>query len=551
MRLKNSFFKTYKEDIKDEDCLSSNLLVRSGMIKKSSSGVYIILPLGYRVLSKIQKVIEEEMDKIDCGRLLMPSLIHEDIYKVSKRTEVFGNNVFSLKDKYDKKYILGPTHEELFALVSVNKVNSYKDLPFSMYQFQTKYRDETRPRYGLIRTREFIMKDAYTFDIDESGLDVSYLKMYNAYKNILDRLNVDYRIARADTGVMGGLLSEEFQAITNIGEDTLAICDSCSYASNIEIADTVLTTVKEAVCDYEEVETLGVRTIEEVKKFFNEDNNFVKTIVYNINSKLVAVAINSDYEINLTKLGKLYDTENIVLASNEELESIGLVSGYVGVAGINCELLVDKSVLCFDKFVTGANKEGFHYKNMTLSKASEHKLVDVLVVNLNDVCPICKKGHLTFNKGIEVGNTFKLGTKYSEYFNLYYVNSDQKKLPVVMGSYGIGIQRLMASIVEQSNDEKGIIWPSVIAPYEVCIVVVNVNDQLQITKANELYTLYKNKGIDVVMDDRDEKFGVKMNDMELIGIPKVIVIGRSINDNEVEIKLRDSSDKQVVNYDEL
>ena len=550
MKLKNSFFLTYKENVKDEDSVSSNLLVRAGMIKKSSSGVYIIMPLGYKVLTKIENIIRTKMNEASSQELLMPSLIHEDIYKTTNRLDTFGNSVFSLTDRANKKYILGPTHEELFASLAVNKVNSYKDLPFSLYQFQTKFRDEARPRYGLIRVREFIMKDAYSFDTDLEGLDISYNKMDKAYQDIFNTLELDYRKVKADTGAMGGLLSEEFQAITSIGEDTLVVCDKCNYASNIEIASTTFNEVTSANCTIEKINTPNIKTITDIKKFFNNEGNFVKSVIYNIDSKLVLVMIDGNYEVNLTKLSKIYSTENITLATNEEIEKLNTKLGYIGPIDIEVEILVDKSVLAFDKFICGANEEDYHLKNVTLNDINKYQVVDIHTVNEGDDCPICK-GKLEFSKGIEVGNLFKLGTKYSKAFNLEYVTKDNKKLPVVMGSYGIGVGRVMASVVEQHNDNDGIIFPKSIAPYDTAIVVANTKDELQLSKAEELYIKYINNGVDVVLDDRDESFGTKMKDMTLIGIPKIIIIGKNIVDNNVEVKLRTSTNKDVIAYEEL
>lgn len=550
MKLNNSFFTTYKENVKDEDSVSSNLLVRSGMIKKSSSGVYMIMPLGYRVLSKIENVIRKEMESINSQELLMPSLVHEDIYKTSNRVSIFGSSVFTLKDRFNKKYVLGPTHEELFAILATTSVNSYKDLPFSLFQFQTKYRDETRPRYGLIRVREFIMKDSYTFDKDLEGLDISYNKMYQAYKNIFNKLELDYRIVKADTGVMGGLLSEEFQAITDIGEDTLVICENCDYASNVEIATTIFNEVEPLKLNMEEIYTPNMKKIEDLKMNVKECKNFVKTMVYSIDTKLVAIMIGSDYEVNEIKLTKIYKTDNIRLATIEEINSLNSSVGFVGPINLECEIIVDKSVLEYDNFVVGANKCDYHIKGVCLLDIKEYNIVDINNVNEGDICPCCK-GNLTFTKGIEVGNTFKLGTKYSECFNLTYANSNQEKLPVVMGSYGIGIGRVMAAIVEQNNDEEGIIFPSVIAPYDVSIVIVNLKDEIAVEYATKLYSKYRSQNIDVVLDDRNERLGVKLNDMSLIGIPKIIIIGKNIHNNEVEIKMRNSSEKIVVSYDEL
>lgn len=549
MKLKTSFFMTLRQDVKDEDSVSSNLLVRSGMIKKNSSGIYMILPLGYKVLNNIENVIRKHMNLIESQELMMPSLIHEDYYEKSGRIKNFGSSVFTLKDRFDKKYVLGPTHEELFAFLASFKVKSYKDLPFSLYQFQTKYRDEARPRYGLIRVREFIMKDAYSFDTDLEGLDKSYNKMYQAYIDIFNELKLNYRIVKADTGVMGGLLSEEFQAVTSIGEDTLVICDTCKYASNLEIAETIFKEVKPKESNIQKIYTPQVKTIEQLTSVLGK-NNYAKTLIYKIEDKLVMIVIDGRYEVNQLKLEKLYKTENISLASYEEVKSLNSCLGYVGPINLNIETIVDKSILSFDSFICGANLEDYHLTGVTINDLSNYQIVDVLTVKEEDLCPCCN-GKLKFTKGIEIGNTFKLGTKYSKCFNLNYAASDGKLQPVVMGSYGIGIGRLMASIAEQNHDEEGLIWPEEIAPYQVAIVIANINDEVQKNKALMLYEYYQTKNVDVILDDRDERFGVKLNDMTLIGIPKIIIVGKNAYEDKVEIKLRTSNIKEEITIKDL
>lgn len=543
MKLSNSFFYTIRENISGEESISGNLLVRSGMIKKTSSGVYAYLPLGYKVLKNIENIIREEMNEINSSELLMPTLISEDIYKMSDRLSSFGSSMFKLKDRFDKNYCLGPTHEELFTLAAKNMVKSSKDLPFSLYQIQTKFRDESRPRYGLIRVREFIMKDAYSFDSNINGLDISYNNMYNAYKKIFTRLGINYKVVKADTGVMGGLLSEEFQAITDIGEDTLVFCDSCDYASNLDICESIIPEKESAEKKLSKdlVKTPNAKTIEEVSYFLNEaPSKLVKSLVYSIDNKLYLILLKGDSELNENKLKKVMNTENIRFATDKEMKKVKTYPGFIGPININIPIIMDNEVNNMVNFVVGANKKDYHYKNVNVDDFNVMFVADIRNVKEGDMCPKCGST-LLFKKGIEVGNTFKLGTKYSEALNLMYNEGNELK-PVYMGCYGIGIGRCLSAIVEQNNDEKGIIWPMNVAPYKVTIVIVNNKDKEQIDAANHLYNELRKLNIDVLLDDRNERVGVKFNDMDLIGIPIRITIGNKIDDHICEIKLRDSDE---------
>lgn len=539
MKLKNSYFYTLRENAKDEDSTSGNLLVRSGMIRKVSSGIYMYLPLGLKVLDNIKKIIKEEMDKTGATELLMPSLIPEDIYDVCGRNQALGSSMFHLKDRYNKPYVLGPTHEELFTIAAKSMVRSYKDLPFTIYQDAPKYRDEARPRFGLIRVREFFMKDAYSFDKDEEGLSVSYQKMYDAYKNIFDRIGLNYAIVRADTGVMGGSLSEEFQAITDIGEDVLVLCDKCDYASNMEIATHKIENKEETKKDLELVATPNAKTIDEVCNYLNLDvTKSVKALLMNINDELVAFFIRGDRELNETKVTKLLNCQEVLFASDELISKSNAVPGYTGPINLNgVKIIIDEEVKTMTNFVVGANKEGYHYINANLSDFNYDLCADIVNVKENDICPNCG-GKLYFKKGIEVGNTFKLGTKYSEKFGLTYLDENNKSNPVVMGCYGIGPGRILASLVEQNNDEKGIIFPLSVAPFKVCIAALNTKDETCMEIANKLYDELNNAGIDTLLDDRDERPGVKFNDLDLLGIPIRITLGKKLSENKVEFKLR-------------
>ena len=548
MKLKNSFFYTLRENVRDEELVSSNLLVRAGFIKKSSAGVYMMLPLGLRVMQKIEDIIRQEMDATGCQEVLMPSLIPEEVYVSSGRREGFGSSMFSLKDRKGQDYVLGPTHEELFALAAKMKIRSYKDMPFSLYQMQTKFRDEPRPRFGLIRVREFIMKDAYTFDKDEAGLDAAYAKQFQAYKNIMDRLHLDYRIVKADTGVMGGLLSEEFQAITPIGEDVLVLCDSCDFASNIEVAPCIPQkpdTVEEEKEMYLE-ETPNSRTIEEVAQHFHEDaKKFVKTLIYNVDGKAVAVMVRGDRDVNETKLRKMLNATNVELADAEMVvEATGAQIGFAGPVGIKCPVYADEEVLYMQNFIFGANKTGYHYANVNNKDFTLTGHGDLRNIMEGDICPKCG-GTIEFKHGIEVGNTFKLGTKYSKALDLRYLDSNNQLQDVWMGSYGIGPARAMAALAEQNADENGINWPIEVAPYQIAIVIISTKDEQQVAEAENIYAQLTRKGYEVILDDRDERPGVKFKDMELIGIPYRITVGKGIKDGKVEFKARNGEKMDV------
>ena len=541
MRLSNSFFYTLREDVRDEDSTSSNLLVRAGFIKKSSAGVYMMMPMGLKVLENINEIIRDEINKTGAQELLMPALIPEDIYIASGRRAGFGNSMFALKDRKNQNYVLGPTHEELFAQAARMKIRSYKDMPFSLYQIQTKFRDEPRPRYGLIRVREFSMKDSYTFDKDEAGLDIAYMKQFNAYKNIMDRLKLNYRIVKADTGVMGGLLSEEFQALAPIGEDILVLCDSCSLSSNIEVAPCV-PDIRENSEPEEEmtlVETPHSRTIEEVTSFLNKDAlRFVKTLIYKADGEPVAVMVRGDRDVNETKLRKLLNASEVELADPETVMKVtGAEVGFAGPVGIGCRLVADEEVVHMNNFVIGANKTGYHYTGVNQKDIRPDLTADVRNIAEGDTCPVCG-GRIHFAHGIEVGNTFKLGTKYSRTMGLQYLDQNNKLQDVWMGSYGIGPARAMAALVEQRADENGINWPAHIAPYQCAVVQISAKDEVQKETADRIYEQLMASGVDTLLDDRDERPGVKFKDMELVGIPFRVTVGRGAKNGIVEVKPR-------------
>lgn len=554
MKLSHSYFYTLRENAKDEDSVSSNLLVRAGMIKKSSAGTYMIMPMGKKVLSKIENIIREEMDAKDAQELLMPALIPEEVYIQSGRREAFGSNMFALKDRYNRPYVLGPTHEELFTLAAAMDGKSYKDFPYNLYQIQTKYRDETRPRFGLIRVREFIMKDAYSFDVDEKGLDASYDKMYDAYNRIFDRLGLNYKIVRADTGAMGGLLSEEYQAISPIGEDIVVGCQNCDFSSNMEITEVVdcMPENTEAEKEMELKATPDAKTIDEVAAFFGKKaSDFVKTLIYNVDGKIVAFCIPGNRELNEAKALKMLNAVEMELASFADVEKVTHAKvGFAGPVGIDCPVYLDRQVLKMKNFIVGANQTDKHYENVNCKDFKAEKVGDLCQVQEGDICPCCHQP-LTFEHGIEVGNLFKLGTKYSKSMNVLYTDKDNQQKPIWMGCYGIGLERCMAAVAEQYNDEKGLMWPDEIAPFRLAIVVISNKDEKQMEVADRLYEFCKQLGYDVLLDDRKERPGVKFKDMELIGIPHRITVGRGVENGILEWVDRNSSEKKEVALEDV
>lgn len=550
MRLKNSYFFTLRENSKDEDSTSGNLLVKAGFIKKTSAGIYMMLPLGLKVENKIEDIIRKHMNKAGGQEVKMPALIASEYYENSGRLQGFGPSIFKLKDRTGKDMVLGPTHEELFAYASKSMIRSYKDMPFNLYQIQTKFRDEPRARFGLIRVKEFVMKDAYSFDADEAGLDVSYKKMFDAYKDIFDEIGIDYRIVKADTGIMGGLLSEEFQAITPIGEDSVIYCD-CGYSSNEEVAELISKVSDEEEKELEEVATPHAKTIEEVCSYLNLDpKKSVKALLMNIKDELVVFFIRGDRDLNENKVCKLLNCSEVNFADDRLIATSNAVPGFTGPVGLNAKIVVDREVMNMRNFCVGANKEGYHYINVNPKDFKADVVGDISNVKDGDICPICGKP-LKMTKGIEVGNTFKLGTKYSKALDLHFLNSSNKEEDVWMGSYGIGVGRTMAAVVEQNHDDNGIIWPTNIAPFTCAIVMISSKDEDQVRVSNDLYNTLLDANVDVLLDDRDERPGVKFKDMELIGIPYRITVGRNAKDGIVELKSRTGDLNEEVKVEEV
>ena len=552
MRISNSYFFTLREDAKDEESRSGNLLVRSGMIKKVGAGVYMYLPLGLRVLDKIKKIIKEEMDRAGAQELLMPSLIPSEYYERCGRVEAFGPDMFNLRDRKNSHLVLGPTHEELFAIAASLYMKSYKDLPFNIYQQADKFRDEIRPRYGLIRVKEFIMKDAYTFDRDEEMQNESYKKMYDAYCKIFDRIGIDYKIVRASVGAMGGTLSEEYQAITDIGEDTIVLCDKCDYASNVEVASHKMVDVDEEEKNIEMVETPNAHTIEEVCSFLNLDiKHTVKALLMHVDGNLTIFFVRGDRALNEDKALKLVGGKEIGFANDELIAQSNAVPGFTGPVELrNCKIVIDEEILHMKNFCCGANKMNYHYINANVKDINYDLAGEISDVVEGDICPVCG-GNIYFKHGIEIGNLFKLGDHYCRDLGITYLDENNQEQYPIMGSYGIGPGRVLASVVEQNNDEHGMILPLNVAPYHVALVQIDMNDENQTKVANKLYEDLTNAGVEVIFDDRDERPGVKFKDMDLIGVPIKVTVGKKINDNLVEFKLRNESNYTDVKVDEI
>lgn len=549
MRMTNLLVPTLREVPSEAEIMSHRLMLRAGYIRRMAAGIYSYLPLGLRSLKKVENIIREEMDRAGAQELLMPALLPAEAYRASGRWEVFGSNMFRLKDRNERDFCLGPTHEELFTQTVIDEVRSYKEYPMTLYQIQTKYRDEARPRFGLMRGREFIMKDAYSFDRDEAGLDESYKKMYDAYCRIFTRLGLDFTVVDADSGAMGGSGSQEFMVKSPVGEDGIAYCDACGYAANYEKApcSPVLRSFPEGDAPMTKEATPAVHTIEELVGFFGcESYMFAKTIIYKADDKYIAAMVRGDREINEVKLKNLVGcTDDLELAEPGVVRELTHAQvGFAGPVGLDIPVYADLEVEQMKNFIIGANDTGYHYKNVNIGRDFTPDVVaDIRVICDGDVCPKCGKP-IKSAQGIEVGHIFKLGTKYSDALGLTYQDDSGSDNVVVMGCYGIGVSRCLSAAVEQAWDDNGIVMPVAIAPFEAAVVPVNVKNDEQKELAEKIYAELQSRGIDVLIDDRDERAGVKFKDSDLIGIPVRIVVGKKAGEGIVEYKKRTDSSAQ-------
>lgn len=555
MRLSKALISTLREVPAEAEIQSHKLMLRAGLMRKMASGVYNFMPLGLKVLKNIEDIVREEMDKTGAQEFLASALLPSELWKESGRWSKFGPEMFKLKDRNEREFCLGPTHEEAFTDLARNEIKSYKQLPLNLYQIQTKYRDERRPRFGVMRSREFVMKDAYSFDKNYEGLDEAYNKMYAAYHEIFKRCGLTAKCVEADSGAMGGSGSAEFMIKSEIGEDEVAFCTECNYAANMEKAPAAPEAcTKEELKPLNKVETPNVKTIEDLVGFFNTTSKkFAKTLIFKADKNIVAVMVRGDREVNETKvinaLGgaiefEMADPETVFKATSAKV-------GFAGPIGIKVDqLFIDNEVASMSNMIVGANETGYHYENANFERDFKGKVGDFRNAAEGDTCPKCGKP-LTIARGIEVGHIFKLGTKYSEAMGANFIDENGESKPLIMGCYGIGINRTMAAIIEQNNDDNGIIWPISVAPYKVIIVPVVTKDEKQMAAANELYEKLKGLGIDVLIDDREERAGVKFKDADLIGIPIRVTVGKKINEGMVEFKLRKEADIELVPFDSV
>ncbi|MGB9769235.1 MULTISPECIES: proline--tRNA ligase [Caldisericum] len=557
MKIKDFFLPTLREDPQDAEIESHKLMIKAGLIRKMAAGVYSYLPFGLIALKNVEKIIREEMNKAGALELLFPAIMPKELWDETGRWDIYGDEMFKVKDRKGRFFCLGPTHEEAVVDLARRELRSYKDLPKIFYQIQTKYRDEIRPRFGLMRAREFLMKDAYSFDTSEENLEISYKKMYDAYINIFERCHLDVIPIEADSGAIGGKVSHEFVVISDLGgESEFVMCPKCGYAANTEAAKSLDTDPNEVETELplKKIETFDNRTIEEVSNFLNlPKGKLVKSLVYKIDGKYFLAIVKGDDELNEVKLKNFFSAKTLELASEDEVFNIFKAHiGAIGPINSPIEVIVDKRILKMKNFVCGANEDGFHFKNVNIGRDFNPNYVeDIRTVKEGDLCPKCGTPFKKFN-GIELGHTFKLGTKYSEKMNATFLDADGKERYFIMGCYGIGVGRTLQAIVEKFHDDKGIIWPINIAPFKVEIVPINLNDEEINSSSNKLHERFVKEGIDVLLDDREDlSAGEKFNDADLIGIPLQIIVGRALKkEGKFEVKVRSSGERFTLDFEE-
>lgn len=554
MKMSNMLVSTLREVPAEAEIDSHKLMLRAGMIRKMAAGIYNYMPIGLKVLKNIEEIVREEMNTAGAQEFLASAVLPAELWQESGRWDVYGDEMFRLKDRNNRDFCLGPTHEEVFTDIARNEIKSYKQLPVNLYQIQTKYRDERRPRFGIMRSREFIMKDAYSFDKDQAGLDVSYDKMHDAYVKIFNRCGIDAKCVEADSGAIGGANSAEFMVKSEVGEDDVVFCSVCDYAANIEKAEATPEKAEvEELLEMEKVATPDSRGIYEVSEFLKvSPKKTVKLLMFNVDGKIVGVVVRGDREVNEVKVANAAQASgDIIMASNEEYtKATNCEPGFGGPVGIKVDLLlVDEEVANMYNMILGANETGYHLKNVNYGRDFEGVVGDFRKIESGEKCPKCGS-EVTIARGTEVGHIFKLGTKYSAAMNATFIDENGKNVPFVMGCYGIGVTRTMASIIEQHHDENGIIWPLSVAPYHVSVIPVNIKDEAQMKIANKLYDELRKIGVDAILDDRNERPGVKFKDSELIGIPMRVTVGKKITDGEVEFKLRDG-EMEVIKIEDV
>lgn len=556
MRATQLYAPTLRQTPAEAEVISQQLMLRAGMIRKAAGGVYTYLPLAWRTLRKIEAIIREEMDTVGGQELSMPIMQPAELWHETGRWDIFGEEMFRFKDRHGRDFCLGPTHEELITSLICNEVRSYRQLPLMLYQIQNKYRDEIRPRFGLMRGREFIMQDLYSFDKDEAGLDVSYKKMYDAYTNIFTRCGLDFRPVEADSGAIGGGHTHEFTVLAEAGESEIVYCSECDYAANDEKAELLpIKAAEEEMLPLEIMDTPNTKTIELVADYLKVPvEKTIKAVIYqNEKDEVICAFVRGDHEVNDVKLQNAVQAINLRMADESAICAIGGVAGFMSPIGLAKEAIViaDATVMEMCNAVAGANQVDRHYKNVNPKRDFKNVIVaDLRLMKEGDPCPHCGKP-VRMTRGIEAGQVFKLGTKYSEALHATFLDENGREHPLVMGCYGIGVSRTMAAAVEQHNDEQGIIWPRSIAPYEVVVVPINAKNEAQFSLAEEIYCELQAAHVDVLLDDRKERAGVKFKDADLIGYPMRITVGpKAVEENQIEVKVRRSGETSFYGKDE-
>ncbi|MDQ0270191.1 proline--tRNA ligase [Cytobacillus purgationiresistens] len=556
MKQSMSLIPTLRENPADAEVRSHQLLLRAGYMRQNASGIYSYLPLARRVLQNIEKIIREELDHAGATELLMPALQQAELWQESGRWYTYGSELMRMKDRHQREFALGPTHEEVITSLVRDEVKSYKRLPLSLYQIQTKFRDEKRPRFGLLRGREFIMKDAYSFHASPESLDETYDKFYQAYSNIFTRANLNFRAVIADSGAMGGKDTHEFMVLSDVGEDTIAYSDTSNYAANIEMAPVVTKYEQrsEEQRELTKVQTENQKTIEDICSYLSVSaEQCIKTLLFRADDQYVLVLVRGDHEVNDIKLKNLLEVDSVDLAGAEETKKIlGCAVGSLGPIGVeNIEIVADHAVKALVNGVCGANEEGFHFTNVNPERDFKvNRFEDLRFILPGDPSPD-GQGVIKFAEGIEVGHIFKLGTRYSEAMNATILDENGRAKPMIMGCYGIGVSRVMAAVAEQYNDDKGFVWPANIAPFHIHLIAVNMKDQDQANLSEELYSQLKKARYEVLLDDRIERPGVKFADSDLIGLPVRVTVGKKANEGIVEVKDRKTGEMEEVHIDQL
>ncbi len=543
MRYSQTLLPTLKEVPAEAEVVSHRLMLRAGFMRKLTSGIYSYLPYGLAAIRKVENIVREEMNRAGAQEMLMPMVQPADLWMETGRYKKYGPELLRFHDRHERESCLGPTHEEVITDIARRELHSYRDLPINLYQIQTKFRDEIRPRFGLMRGREFIMKDAYSFDVSDAAAEKSYMKMYEAYKRIFTRCDLDFRAVQADSGSIGGSFSHEFMVLAKTGEDTVVVCKNCEYAANMEKAQVVLSenSAKEALADLEKIETPGKRKVDAVCEFLEiEPSLLVKTLVFEADGEAVAVLVRGDREIEEVKLKNLLGAAEMEMADDKVVfDATGVPTGYLGPVGIRIRTVADQEVAAMQNFYVGGNEKNFHMKNVNFGRDFEVEAIgDLRQITTSDPCPECG-GKLGLTEGIEVGHIFKLGTGYSESMNAMFHDKNGQEKHFVMGCYGIGVSRVVAAAIEQNHDENGIVFPVAIAPYPVILLNLGINDE-QITAAAELlYEELQAAGLDVLFDDRDERPGFKFKDADLLGVPYRLTVGKNfVKSGLVELRHR-------------